>query len=63
MNQNDGFVLFFILAFHIFLKKENKKTKKKTSVNVVRILAVFTSFRDLEMKKLIDMLELRASQQ
>lgn len=56
--------LFFSLFWHFtfFLKKKTKK-QKNNSVNVVRILAVFTSFRDLEMKKLIDMLELRASQQ
>lgn len=62
--------LAFILAFHIFLKN---KTKQNTSVNKVgflgfHIIEFLLKYqlhlpypRDLEIKKLIDMLELRTS--
>lgn len=49
MNQKDGFVLFFVLALHIFLLK-----RKQNSINIggsvgfhiinLKIPAVFTSF-------------------
>lgn len=66
MNQKDGFVLFFILTFHIFLLKT-----KQNLVNIVgsvgfRIITFLLNyqlfalhFRDLEMKKLTDTIELR----
>lgn len=30
VNEKDGFVLFFILAFHIFLKKQTKTKTQQT---------------------------------
>lgn len=70
MNQKDGFVLLFILAFHIFLKT---KTTNPNSVNkvgsvgfhIIEFLLKYqllsSYLRDLENKKLIDMLQLRVS--
>lgn len=61
VNQKDGFVLFFVLAFHIFLLK-----RKQNSINIggsvgfhiinLKYQLFSPHFRDLEIKTLIDMI-------
>lgn len=58
MNQKDGFVLFFVLALHIFLLKRKQNLINIGGFHIINLKYQLFSphFSHLEIKTLIDMI-------